>query len=337
MEGSKVIIEAKELTKVFNGLTAVDHVNFKVRKGEIFGFLGPNGAGKTTTISMLITLLKPTYGEAWVAGFNVVEEPHEVRKRIGVVFQDSTVDGRLTGWENLWIHGRMYGMGRDELRERIEWALEFVELQKWADVVVKKYSGGMVRRLEIARALLCQPEVLFLDEPTLGLDPQTRAHIWDYIEELRREESLTVFLTTHYMDEADRLCDRVAVIDHGRIIASGTPEELKRSLGVGVVYLKFANEEDATVFLRTLKETGFVDDVRMIGKGSIAVSTKDAPSVIPMLFREASNLGLAIAEVSYRMPTLDDVFLNLTGRGLRESETGEFGALRFRMMRMGRR
>ena len=337
MEGSEVIIEAKELTKVFNGLTAVDHVNFKVQRGEIFGFLGPNGAGKTTTINMLITLMKPTYGEAWVAGFNVVEEPHEVRKRVGIVFQDSTVDGRLTGWENLWIHGRMYGMGRDELRERIEWALEFVELQKWGDVVVKKYSGGMVRRLEIARALLCQPEVLFLDEPTLGLDPQTRAHIWDYVEELRREESLTVFLTTHYMDEADRLCDRVAIIDRGRIIASGTPEELKRSLGVGVVYLKFVNEEDATVFLRTLKETGFVDDVRMIGKESIAVSTKDAPSVIPTLFREASNLGLAVAEVSYRMPTLDDVFLNLTGRGLRESETGEFGALRLRMMRMGRR
>ena len=337
MDGSEVVIEARELTKVFDGLTAVDHVSFRVRRGEIFGFLGPNGAGKTTTINMLITLMRPTYGEAWVAGFNVVEEPHEVRKRIGVVFQDSTVDGRLTGRENLWIHGRMYGIDRDELRKRIEWALEFVELQKWGDVVVKKYSGGMVRRLEIARALLCQPEVLFLDEPTLGLDPQTRAHIWDYVEELRREESLTVFLTTHYMDEADRLCDRVAIIDHGRIIATGTPEELKRSLGVGVVYLKFTNEEDATIFLRALKETGFTDDIRPIGRGSIAVSTKDAPSVIPTLFREASKLGLAIAEVSYRMPTLDDVFLNLTGRGLRESETGEFGALRFRMMRMGRR
>ena len=158
-----VAIEARELTKVFGDLVAVDHISFKVRKGEIFGFLGPNGAGKTTTINMLITLMKPTYGEAWVAGFSVLEEPHEVRKRIGVVFQEPTVDRRLTGWENLWIHGRMYGLGRNELRERIKEALELVELGRWANVIVRKYSGGMIRRLELARTLLYEPEILFLD------------------------------------------------------------------------------------------------------------------------------------------------------------------------------
>ncbi len=330
-------IEAKGLTKVFGDLVAVDHVSFEVREGEIFGFLGPNGAGKTTTINMLITLLRPTEGEAWVAGFSVLEEPHEVRKRIGVVFQDPTVDRRLTGWENLWIHGRLYGIGKSELRERIAEVLRLVELERWAHVVVRRYSGGMVRRLEIARTLLCEPEVLFLDEPTLGLDPQTRAHIWDYIEGLRREKGITIFLTTHYMEEADRLCDRLAIIDHGRIIALGTPSELKSSVGLGVIYVRLREVGLARRLARELLKEGLVEEARPAGRDRVAFFVRDAPKLIPRIFEKASELDLAISEVSYHMPTLDDVFLRLTGRGLRDEEAGMFEALRARMMARFRR
>ena len=314
----ELAIVAEGLTKVFGELVAVDHVSFKVRGGEIFGFLGPNGAGKTTTINMLITLLRPTEGEAWVAGFSVVEEPHEVRKRISVVFQEPALDRHLTGWENLWIHGRMYGMGRSELRERIKEALELVELERWAHVIVKKYSGGMIRRLELARTLLCEPEVLFLDEPTLGLDPHTRARIWDYIERLRRDEGITIFLTTHYMDEADKLCDRLAIIDRGRIIASGTPEDLKRSVGMGIIYMSLAEPMMAKDFASAVLSEEIAREVRVVRGGRLALFVRDAPTVIPRLFGLASKLGLSINEISYRMPTLDDVFLRLTGRGLEE-------------------
>jgi len=332
------VIVAESLTKVFGDLVAVDHVSFRVREGEIFGFLGPNGAGKTTTINMLITLLKPTEGEAWVAGFSVLKEPGEVRKRIGVVFQEPTLDRHLTGWENLWIHGRMYGIDRSELRNRIKRALELVELERWADTVVMNYSGGMMRRLELARTLLCDPEVLFLDEPTLGLDPQTRARIWDYIEVLRRDEGITIFITTHYMEEADKLCDRVAIIDYGRIIAVGTPEELKRSLGVGVVYVKLPRAEGASLLAKAVTEVGLADEVRPMKDGQLAIFVKDAPTAIPVLFEEAAKLGLTISEVSYRMPTLDDVFLRLTGRGLRDEEAGPLEWMRARMIaRMRRR
>ncbi|RLG36409.1 MAG: ABC transporter ATP-binding protein, partial [Thermoproteota archaeon] len=229
-------IEADGLTKRFGDFTAVDHVSFTVEEGEIFGFLGPNGAGKTTTINMLITLMRPTEGTARVAGHDVVAEPDRVRERISVVFQDPTLDRRLTGWENLWIHGRLYGIPRDELAERIERAARFTEIERWLHVTVDRYSGGMMRRLEIARALLYEADVIFLDEPTVGLDPQTRARIWEYIRALRRE-GLTIFLTTHYMDEAERLCDRVAIIDHGRIVAMGTVDELKSIVGGEVVYV----------------------------------------------------------------------------------------------------
>ncbi len=316
------IIEARGLTKVFGDLVAVDHVSFQVRRGEIFGFLGPNGAGKTTTINMLITLLRPTEGEAYVAGFSVLEEPHEVRKRIGVVFQEPTLDRHLTGWENLWIHGRMYGIERSELRERIDMALGLVELERWAHVPVRKYSGGMMRRLELARTLLCEPEVLFLDEPTLGLDPQSRAHIWDYIEALRRDKGITIFLTTHYMDEADKLCDRVAIIDHGRIISLGEPEELKRSIGMGVIYVRLTMPERAKELVGALMEEGLAQDFRVARGARVALFVRDAPTFIPRIFDIASKLGVPISEISYHMPTLDDVFLRLTGRGLREAEAG---------------
>jgi len=310
-------IVAENLTKRFGELVAVDHVSFKVKQGEIFGFLGPNGAGKTTTISMLITLRKPDEGEAWVAGLSVAKKPAEIRRRIGVVFQDPSVDRELTGWENLWIHGVIYGVPKNSLRRRIRSLMEFVDLWEKKDTPVKHYSGGMVRRLEIARALIHEPEILFLDEPTLGLDPQTRAKIWDYIEDIRRREGTTIFLTTHYMDEAERLCDRVAIIDHGHIVALDTPENLIRRLRGDVVYLHSSDRLEELASM--LSETGLASDYKIID-GKLMLSVRDASKAMPEIFEAARKLGVKISEISYKRPSLGDVFLHYTGRNLRDSE-----------------
>ena len=324
------VIVAEGLTKVFGSLRAVDGVSFTVRKGEIFGFLGPNGAGKTTTINLLTTLMKPTSGRGLVAGCDIQREPQKVREKIGVLFQDITLDRELTGWENLWIHGLIHGIPRRLLRERIRELLAFVELEEWAFHKVKRFSGGMQRRLQIAAALLHRPEVLFLDEPTLGLDPQSRNRIWDYILKLRRE-GVTIFLTTHYMDEAERLCHRTAIIDHGRIIALGTPEELEKSLGSEMVYVRLASNslQDAARMAESLKN---VEDcrVQMVKPGEISVSTIKASEAIPRIFEKAEGLAVKIREVTYHKPTLEDVFLHLTGRKLREEEVGGMEAIRIR-------
>jgi len=325
-----VIVEG--LTKTFGSLRAVDEVSFTVKKGEIFGFLGPNGAGKTTTINLLTTLMKPTSGRGLVAGFDIQREPQKVRKRIGVLFQDITLDRELTGWENLWIHGLIYGIPRSVLKRRISELLAFVELEDWARSQVKKYSGGMQRRLQIAAALLHRPEVLFLDEPTLGLDPQTRAHVWDYILELQRNEKVTVFLTTHYMDEAERLCHRTAIIDHGKIIALGSPEELKRALGSDVVYVQLAPEslQETGRIAESLKNCKEFSRVQVVRPGEISVSAVRAAEAIPKIFEEAEGLAVRVREVAYHTPTLEDVFLHLTGRKLRDEEVGGIEAIRIR-------
>ena len=236
------VIEVENLTKKFGDFYAVKGISFKVKKGEVFAFLGPNGAGKTTTINMITTLLKPTSGTIRVAGYDAIKNPNEVRKRIGIVFQDMTLDRELTAYENLYIHGRIYGYKGEELKRRIEEMLNFVELYEHRNRIVKYFSGGMIRRLEIARALIHKPEILFLDEPTVGLDPQTRVHIWDYIKEMKKEHDMTIFLTTHYMEEAENLADRIAIIDNGKIIAIGTVDELKSIVGDDIVYLKFKNK-----------------------------------------------------------------------------------------------
>ncbi|KYH38321.1 MAG: daunorubicin resistance protein DrrA family ABC transporter ATP-binding protein [Candidatus Hecatellales archaeon B24] len=326
------IVVAEALTKTFGTLRAVDEVSFTVRRGEIFGFLGPNGAGKTTTINLLTTLMKPTSGRGMVAGFDVQREPQKVRERIGVLFQDLTLDRELTGWENLWIHGLIYGVPRGILKNRIRELLAFVELEDWAGSQVKKYSGGMQRRLQIAAALLHRPEILFLDEPTLGLDPQTRAHIWDYILSLQRNEKVTVFLTTHYMDEAERLCHRTAIIDHGRIIALGSPEELKRALGSEVVYVQLASKslQETGRMAESLKACGEFSRVHVVRPGEISVSASRAPEAIPKIFEKAEDLTVKIREVTYHMPTLEDVFLHLTGRKLRDEEVSGMEAVRIR-------
>jgi len=331
--GYAILVE--NLVKKYGKVTAVAGVTFRVMYGEIFGFLGPNGAGKTTTIHVLATLLKPTSGRAVVAGHDVVREAAEVRRSIGVVFQDPSLDNELTAYENLYIHGRIYGMGGEELRTRIEEMLRFVELYEFRGRLVKHFSGGMRRRLEMARALLHRPKILFLDEPTLGLDPQTRAHIWEYIRKLRAVEGVTVFLTTHYMDEAEELCDRIAIIDHGKIIAEGTPDELKRLVGTDVIYLK-TRVNGSRNPCNALKALG-VSECRVVREGLVAVKVEDAGRSLPKLIRAAEEAGIAIEEVSYRKPTLNDVFLHLTGREIREEGEGMKDFIRSVVIRRFRR
>ncbi|NJE05458.1 ATP-binding cassette domain-containing protein [Thermococcus sp. M36] len=308
-------IEVENLVKKYGDFEAVKGISFRVKKGEIFAFLGPNGAGKTTTVHVLTTLLKPTAGKATVAGHDVVEEPVKVRKKIGIVFQDPSVDRELTAYENMYIHGRIYGV--ENLKEKIERLLKFVELWEFRDRPVKFFSGGMQRRLEIARSLLHEPEVLFLDEPTIGLDPQTRAHIWDYIRAMKEEHNMTIFLTTHYMDEAEQLADRIAIMDHGKIIAEGTAEELKKLVGSDIIYLKLRARDD----LRCLK-ADFIRGCRLLPDGRVRLDVENAAESLPRLFELAERNGVKILEVTYHRPTLNDVFLHLTGREIRD-EGGE--------------
>jgi ABC-2 type transport system ATP-binding protein len=311
------IISVEGLVKRFKDVVAVDNISFKVRRGEIYGLLGPNGAGKTTTINILITLLKPTSGKAFIDGIDVVEEPDKVRKKIGVVFQDPTLDNFLTAYENLYIHGRIYGLSGRELDERIKEALEFVELRQYANKVVRYFSGGMRRRLEIARALLHEPEILFLDEPTIGLDPQSRNKVWEYVGSVRREKGVTIFMTTHYMDEAEFLCDRIAVMDHGKIIAEGSPEELKSMVGSDIIIMKFNDSQRAVCLEDSLN--GVIRSCRPISGNRIELVVTDAVKVLPKIFEVFERRGAVIDEVSYRRPTLNEVFLYLTGRELRDS------------------
>jgi ABC-2 type transport system ATP-binding protein len=300
------------LVKRFGELAAVDAISFDVQRGETFGFLGPNGAGKSTTISMLCTLLRPSAGRAWVAGADVVTERQEVRGRIGLVFQDPTLDEYLTAEENLRFHGEMYGVPKSELNRRLRQILEMVELWDRRKEVVQNFSGGMRRRLEIGRGLLHSPRVLFLDEPTIGLDPQTRTHIWTYIETLREAEDITIFLTTHYMDEAEH-CDRIAIIDAGRIVAIDRPEVLKQSVGRDRIEINVL-EEPASAIAR-LRERFEVEP--SISEGAVTFYVSNGEEFIPRLF---SASGLTIHSVRLARPTLDDVFMSYTGRTIRDAE-----------------
>ncbi len=304
-------IETRELRKVFKNTVAVDGIDLQVKKGEIFGLIGPNGAGKTTTISMLCTILKPTSGEAFVNGYDVVKEQDKVRKSIGIVFQEPSLDDRLTGRENLEMHASLYGV--KQKKERVKEVLELVDLTEKADVIVKNYSGGMKRRLEIARGLIHHPEVLFLDEPTLGLDPQTRTHIWGYIKNLAEKENITILLTTHYMEEADELCNRIAIIDHGKIIACDTTENLKKSLKGDSVLLKVSDNKKAEKILENAKSFD----------GKIAVYVKNAEKELAKILFKLKRHKIEVYEVSIRKPSLNDVFLQLTGREIRDEDNAK--------------
>jgi ABC-2 type transport system ATP-binding protein len=327
-------IRAESLVRTFNGFTAVDGVSFSVVEGELFGLLGPNGAGKTTTINMLATLLRPTSGRASVAGFDVAKDRDSVRRSIGVVFQEPALDGRLTGRENLEFHTMMYGLGRAERRRRIDEVLALVELEDKAKTLVEKYSGGMKRRLEIARGLTHRPKVLFLDEPTLGLDAQTRHHIWDYIRMLNAEAGVTIILTTHYMEEADFLCGRVAIMDHGRFVAQDTPARLKDTLGGDIVSLEL--EGDAPAFIEELGREDWVRGAQF-HDGVLSLTVERGERRIPELVMRARERGLAVSCVHLRKPSLEDVFLRFTGRTIREQEASVSERNRAMMMAHGRR
>ncbi len=310
-------IAVRDLTRVFDGLTAVDRVSFDVERGELFGFLGPNGAGKTTTVNMLATLLRPTAGTAAVAGHDILRDRDAVRRAIGVVFQEPALDGKMTGRENLEFHAMLHGMSGRRRRTRTAEVLALVGLEAAADKAVEKYSGGMKRRLEIARELMHRPEVLFLDEPTLGLDTQTRRGIWDYIRILNREFGTTILLTTHYMEEADALCGRVLIMDHGRVAALDAPARLKDALGGDVIGLEL--EAGAAALAAALGALPWIREAKPCGAG-LCLTVERGEARIPEVLEAARAAGVRVTSVNLRKPSLEDVFLHHTGRAMREEE-----------------
>ncbi|MFC1913127.1 ATP-binding cassette domain-containing protein [Chloroflexota bacterium] len=308
------IIKVDNLVKKYGGLVAVDDISFTVARGEIFGFLGPNGAGKTTTINILCTLARPTSGQATIAGFDATHQQNQVRQSIGLVFQDPSLDERLSGLQNLRFHALVYNVPASVRKQRIEQVLQMTELWERRNSEVRTYSGGMKRRLELARGLLHRPKVLFLDEPTLGLDPQTRNRIWEYILKLQQLEGTTIFLTTHYMDEAEK-ADRIAIIDHGKLIVIDTPEGLKQMVGKDIISVKTDDNSRAVEELRSRYQI----EVRQDGAG-LAFEIAKGEEFLPVFMKE---FGTKILSISLRRPSLDDVFLKLTGREIREEEVSD--------------
>lgn len=319
------VVETKNLVKSYKKLTAVNGIDLEVEQGEIFGLLGPNGAGKTTTLMMLATLLPPTSGTALVNGFDIVKQPGMVRKSIGIVFQEPSSDDILTGYENLKLHARMYGVGKSIREKRISEVLAMVDIADRRNDLVRHYSGGMRRRLEIARGLLHHPKVLFLDEPTLGLDPSGRELAWSYIEKLVKSEKITVIITTHYMDEADKLCNRIAIIDAGKVVALDSPSELKRKLGGDIIKLKSAAPLGSSN-ISSLKGLPFVKNVEVVGN-IVSITVEDESKHL----QEILGIAGKVDSVELHSPTLDDVFLHYTGREFRD-EGGEEGDWSERMM-----
>ena len=311
-------IKITNLTKKYDNLIAVNKINLTIKKGEIFGLLGPNGAGKTTTLMMLSTLLKPTSGIAIVNGFNVLTQAAKVRESIGMVFQDPSSDDTLTGYENLKLHALMYDVPMHTINQKIDNVLALVNLKSRKNDVVKKYSGGMRRRMELARALLHHPEILFLDEPTLGLDPQTREHIWKYIKNLAKKMNMTIILTTHYMEEAEKLCDRIAIIDDGKIIALNTPDNLKHSMGGDVVILEGKN-----LHIGKMRKLSFVKKIQK-NKNHVRITVINSAKNLQKLLCAAGE----VKSVDVHSPDLNDVFLHYTGKAIREEEGSEIERIR---------
>lgn len=323
-------VTVEGLTKKFGDFTAVDNISFDIERGEIFGLLGPNGAGKSTTISILATMANPTSGKAFVNGHDIESDEDGVRKSIGIVFQDQSLDDELTAWENMDFHGRLYRIPGDTRRKRTEELLKLVGLDDRKDDLVKTFSGGMRRRLEIARGLLHRPKVLFLDEPTLGLDPQTRNYLWEYIENLNREFGISVIITTHYMDEADRLCDRVGIIDKGRIVALDTPEKLKKSIGGDLISVK---SDDYNGKLAGL-DRPWIEYIESYD-GFFTIGLSGAEEHLTEIIEALVKTRITISSVSIRKPALEDVFLYYTGKSIRDAEADSKD--RMRMMHFARR
>ncbi|MEM2902487.1 MAG: ATP-binding cassette domain-containing protein [Candidatus Bathyarchaeia archaeon] len=311
------VIKAEGLTKIFNkSLVAVDHIKFSVHDGEIFGFLGPNGAGKTTTINMLITVLKPTEGKASVLNYDIVKQANEVRKVIGVVPQEYTADEDLTGYENIMLCADLYGIPREVAKKRVSELLDLVELTGFKDKRVETYSGGMRRRLELACGLINRPRVLFLDEPTLGLDVQTRAATWGYIRRLKEEYGMTLFMTTHYLEEADALCDRIAIIDHGKIIVSGSPSELKDSIGGDIITMSIKENMNVSDIISGVEH---VKEVRN-ENGAYRIKVESGEIAAPLIIEALRRKGYTVTRLSLTKPTLNEVYLEYTGRAIRDAE-----------------
>ncbi len=325
------IIEIESLTKEFNGFVAIDHISLNIKEGEIFGFLGPNGAGKTTITKILCTILNPTSGSVKVCGYDVTREKDRVREYIGIVFQDSCIDRFLTGKENLDFHARMYHMNRKTREERITEVLELLDLKGKENIRISDCSGGIQRRFEVARGFMNHPKVLFLDEPTLGLDIQTRRSLWDYIRMLNEQEGTTILLTTHYIEEAAYLCHRVAIIDQGKIVAVDTPENLKGVVGSSLLSLQIANSDDNNL-VNSLKELAWIKKVE-VRNGSLEMSIEGGDERIPQLVEFADEHGFIITAIDLRQPSLEDAFLHYTGMTIREEEGDTKELWKARMIR----
>ncbi len=314
-------IETKSLSKSFGDLKAVDDVSFNVENGEIFGFLGPNGAGKSTTMMILTTLLKPTSGQALVSGFDVQTQPKQVRLKIGYVQQETTVDEYLSGRENLLLQARLNHIPKDLINKRIDEILDLIELSDKQDYAVVTYSGGMRKRLDIAGGLLHRPKVLFLDEPTVGLDIQTRRKIWQYIKKIHKEFEMTIFLSTHYMEEADQLCNRIGIIDGGKIQVIDSPQNLKSAMGNEVISLTIENGDTEKAFLSELKKIELINKINQ-DQNKITLFASKGTEVIPKIFQISSKLSIKINSLSLTQPTLDDVFISYTGHEIRDDDGG---------------
>jgi len=325
---SPAIVKVEKLSKTFGNLKAVDNVSFEIKEGEIFGLLGPNGAGKTTTINMLTTLLKPTSGDAKVCGFNILKQANEVRRNVGVVPQEYTADEDMTGKNNILLCADLYGIPRSDSKPHAEELLKLVELQDAANKKVSTYSGGMRRRLELACGLINYPRLLFLDEPTLGLDVQTRTAVWKYIKTLKEEYRMTLLMTTHYLEEADSLCDRIAIIDHGHIIKIGSPEELKESVGGDVIVVVIKElEPDISSDIAQIK---LVKDVKK-NNNTYRIKAELGEEASPQITDLIRSKGLHVTRVSLTKPTLDEAYLEFTGRSLREEEVDKLQMFRQRV------
>ena len=322
------VIEVQELTKRFGDLVAVDHVSFTVKRGEIFGFVGPNGAGKSTAIKMLTTLLHPTSGSARICGYDVVRESDEVRRHIGIVFQDRSSDDYLTGRQNLDFHARMYGMSREERERKMEEVLDLLELKGKEGMRLRNLPEGIRRRFEVARGFMTRPDVVFLDEPTIGFDIRARMDLWEQIRRAREKEGVTVSLTTHFIEEANYLCDRVAIIDRARIVALDTPRRLKEAVGSDLISLQVADGgERRSRFMEKVRELDWVKGAEEYSN-SILLNVESGDGRVADLIDFADGHGYAITSIDEHEPSLEDVFLHFTGRTIREAEGGVAGTRR---------